>query len=232
MIASLSAYLTDLGRKLIARGLTEGVLLGDWSFQVGSDGYDPMDPTQVLEVDPSLQALLSPIGPRLPLGLVIGNGGGASASLTSEPGVIQINGLSGIPNAVTGKYLSIYGSADPNLNGTWAIRGWIDATSVTINMPLVTAPSAGPLTWEYRKACLFKPNDSACDFHGRLTEAQAVGTEIAEVGIFCRVLIAPTSPSFPLPIGVGQQLLFANSHFPPVTKDANTVINFHVCVQV
>jgi hypothetical protein len=76
------------------------------------------------------------------------------------------------------------------------------------------------------------PNDSAVDFHARLAEADAVGFEIAEVAIFCRVLKVPSVPVFPIPVPLGSQLLFANSHFPPFVKDTNMVANFHICVQV
>ena len=228
----ISAYLTNEARRLITRGLTEGFILGDWSYQVGSGGYDPLDPTQALDVDPAAQALLLPIGTTQPLGNVISTGTGASASLTAEPGVVQIDGLTSITSAVSKRYLSLTGAASTNLNGTWSIRQWLSASSVTVNAPLVTAADAGPLNWEFREFGTLMPNDSAADFHCRLTEPEAAGLEIAEVGIFCRLLKAPEFPAFPLPVPLGAQILFANSHFPPFVKDASMVANLHICVQV
>lgn len=230
-MSSLSAYLTDMGRRLIARGPTEGLVLGDWSFQVGSGGFDPLIPTNVIEVDPSLQALLAPIGSQKPLGFLVDSGAGASVTFLGSD-TLQIDGLVAIPNAVTDKHLTISGAADPNLNGTWPIIGWLSPTSVTISNPLVTISDPGPLNWQLRRSCLIKPNPSAADFHARLVEAEAVGQQLGEVGIFCRLLKAPASPIFPLPISVGQQVLFASSHFPPISKDGMMVVNFHVCVQV
>jgi hypothetical protein len=232
MTQPISAYLTDLARKLIARGLTEGVLLGDWSFQVGSGGYNPLDPTDVLDVDPSLQALLAPIGSPRPLGRVRDSGVGASASLTAENGVIQIDGLLAIPDAVSNRYLTIAGAVSANLNGTWPIRQWLSSTSVAINAPLVTDADAGPLTWELRDLVTFKPNPSASDFHARLSETEEPGVEVAEIAIFCRVLLVPAVTVYPLPVPVGTRILFANAHFTPFIKDTNMVANFHVCVQV
>jgi hypothetical protein len=231
-IGTISAYLTNEARKLIARGLTEGFLLGDWSFQVGSGGYNPLDPTQAIEVDPEAQTLLSPIGVVKPLGNIISFGSGASAVLTSEEGVVQIDGLSSMPVGISNRYLSISGAASDNLNGTWSIRQWLSPTSVTINAPLVTESEPGPLSWGLREFCTLMPNDSAVDFRARLVEADAVGFEIAEVAIFCRVLKVPSVPVFPIPVPLGSQILFANSHFPPFVKDTNMVANFHICVQV
>ena len=232
MVKPISAYLTDEARKLIARGLTEGMLLGDWSFQVGSGGYSPLDPTDVLEVDPALQALLSPVGTRRPLGRIRSSGIAASASLTAEAGVVQIDGLVDIPNAISNRYLTIVGAANDSLNGTWSIRQWLSPTSVLINAPLATEADAGPLVWDFRDLVTFKPNPYAVDFHGRLSDAELSGAEIAEIGIFCRLLTVPAYPIYPLPMPVGTLLLFANSHFPPIIKDPDMVANFHVCVQV
>lgn len=226
----LSAYLTDLARKLIARGLTEGVTLGDWKYQVGSGGYNPLNPTELLDVDPSAQALISPLGTPTPLGVVTEMNLSATATPTGEPGVLQVDGLSNIPEVIARKYLSLY-SSDPAINGTWLIRERLSATSVTVNAVQTEIADPGPFPWELRQDCLLRPNRAATDFRVRLAQTEMVGEQISEVAIFCRIIRSPAILGWPLPIDPGQQFMFANCHFPPVTKDSNTILNLHVCVQ-
>lgn len=227
-IQSISAVLTDYARQLIARGLTEGVVLGDWSFQVGTDGFDSGDPRVAEDVDSSLQVLGAAVGGTRYLGRILSSGFGASAALTAEAGVIQINGLAGIPNAISKRWLRVSGAGSANLNGVWNIREWVSATSVRVNAPLVTALDAGPLGWEFREACMLQPNNKAVSFHGRLlrNDATVDGQELGELGIFCRVIRAPGSPGL-----LGDSLLFANAHHPAVTKAAESVISYHCIVQ-
>jgi hypothetical protein len=227
-IQSISAMLTDRARELVARSLAEDIAFSDWSFQVGTSGFDTLDPTLVDPVDPTLQALVSPVGSALPLGRVTLSGAAASASLTTEAGVIQIDGLAAIPASALSSWLFISGAASSNLNGLWSIRSVLSATSVTINAPLATAADAGPLSWELRESCTWKPNASAASFHGRLIESEAVNLELGEVAIFCRIVRAPiTDPGL-----LGQTVMFANAHHTAMAKNSSMVVNYHVVVQV
>jgi hypothetical protein len=225
---SLSAVLTKVARMLSARAYTEGVVLGDWTFQCGSGGFNNLNPFDITEVDPTLQTLLSPIGDQKPLGRVRSSGSGASA-LNLGNGLVQVEGLVGIP-ATPNRHLTISGAISPNLDGTWAIRERIDDTSVVIYAPLVTN-AGGSLDWEFRDLCIARPNDKATDFHCRLEAADAVGLEIGEVAVFARLIVAPSSPIFPLPVAKGDRFLFAKAHMPPVAKSSEMALNFHVCVQ-
>lgn len=228
IIQSISAVLTDAARHIIARSLAEGITLGDWSFQVGTGGFNLLDPTLAEPVDSSLQNLLAPVGTEMPLGRSLLSGGAASAALTAEPGVIQIDGLSAIPLSAVTKWLTISGAGSPTLNGSWVVRQVLSATSVLVNAPLVTAPDAGPLSWELRESVTLRPNSSAVCFHGRLPETSAAdGLELGEVAIYCRVLRAPADPSLE-----GSSYLFANSHHPAMAKNSQMSVNYYVCVQI
>jgi hypothetical protein len=226
-MAVLSAKLTDYARTMLARGVAEGVLLGDWSFQVGTGGFDPLNPDQVTEVDSNLQALVAPVGGRRELGRVLDSGAGASIALTSTPGILQVNGLV-LPVVTAPRWLSLSGSADPNVNGLWFVSGYEGDFSpfMFISNPLVDAPDAGPLNWELREFCMQYPNPRAVDFHGVLGDSDCNGEDLGEVGIFCRVLRAPTD-SFLL----GQTLMYANCHHVARVKVPESHHGLHVCVQ-
>lgn len=229
IIQSISAGLTDLAREIRARTETEGFLLGDWNFQVGTDGFEGFDPTLATDVDFSLQALGSPAGGTRFLGRVLASGGAAALTpIANSGGLVDVTGLVGIPNSINKRWLRISGSGDVNANGTWVISQWISSTQVYIHNPLLTAPDAGPLSWELREACVLNPNPRAVDFHGRLEAPDATvdDTELGEVGVFCRILKAPSAPSL-----LGTTLLFANSHHPAFAKMAEMTVGYHICVQ-
>jgi len=223
------AYLTDLARMLRARREAEAMVLGDWSFQVGTFGYDTFNPTQALPVDTTLNALVAPVGGSRPLGRVLLSGTGAAVTLTgaSAPGFAIVTGLVGMPATAARRWLRLSGSASPTVNGTWFIGRWLDATSVEIQAPLITADDAGPLTWEFRGVVMLRPNPRATDFHGRVVSPDAAdGMQLSEVGIFGRVLAAPTLPTL-----VGNSFLYACAHHPARTLFTGATLNCHVCIQ-
>ena len=228
IIQSISAGLTDLAREYRARAETEGFLLGDWNFQVGTDGFEVLNPDVATEVDFSLQSLGTPAGSTRYLGRVIGSGVGAVGTpLASSGGQVTVTGLTGIPNSIAKRWLRIFGSADPNMNGTWVVSQFNSSTSVDISNPLLDAAD-NALNWELREACVLGPNPNSVDFHGRLEAPDATvdDLQLGEVGIFCRLLRAPTAPSL-----VGTALLFANSHHPAFAKMAEMTVGYHICVQ-
>lgn len=228
IIQSLDAGLTDLARELRVRGETEGVVFGDWHFQVGTDGFDPLNPDQVTPVDYTLQSLSAPLGGDRYLGRVLSSGAAASVTVLSD-GLVQIDGLSGVPESITNKWVRISGSANANLNGTWIVSERVSATSVLAYNPLADADDLGPLNWELRESCILRPNPRATDFHGRLLapDATADGQQLGQIGVFCRVLQAPSDPSL-----IGTTVLFCVAHYPALGKFAEATINYHVCVQV
>ncbi len=226
LLAGLSAMKTDYARELEARGEAEGVELGDWSFQVGDAGFNPADPEDVTDADPSLQALESPVGGSRPLGLLVSSGGAAALALGSG-GVVTVTGLTGMPESSARRWLRFTGSGDPNVNGSWVIRRWLSATSVEIINPLLAAPAAG-VSWEFRENCVLNPNVRAASFYCRLAPADATvdGTELGEVGIFGRVLRAPTDPAL-----VGAEFLYCVAHMNPVVKVPEMALSRFVTVQ-
>ncbi len=228
-IQSVSALLTDYARSLLGRGLAEGVLLGDWHFQVGTGGFEPLSPDVVTEVDPLAQALVSPVGGNRLLGRVLYSGSGASVSLTDTPGIVQVTGVSvsgGVPEVTANRWLCLSGSASAETNGTWFIGDYVDYNTVQIANPLMTDADAGPLTWEIREFCMQYPNARSVAFQGVLGAGDANGSDLGEVGIFCRVLRAPTDPSL-----VGQTLLYAHTHHVACVKVPQSTIAYHVVVQ-
>ncbi len=228
LIQSVSAGLTDYARELLARGLAEAVLLGDWSFQVGTYGFDPLNPDEVFDVDFALQALNSPVGGTRYLGRVLDSGFGASVALTATPGFLQVNGLTSSTTSMARKWLRLSGSANPLLNGTWVVSARVSATSILISNPMVTTADAGPLSWELREAVAMNPNPRAVDYHGNIMAPDATvdGLELGEVGIFGRVLRAPS-----VPLLVGTSILYAHAHHVALAKFAEMQIGYHCCVQ-
>jgi hypothetical protein len=227
LITGLSALKTDLARKMEARAVAEGVALGDWSFQVGTGGYNPASPDQVTVADPSLQVLVAAVGGSRPLGRLVASGAGAVLT-PSGVGTVVVTGLSGIPDWSPLNWIRVTGSGDANANGTWVIRRWISATSVEIENPLQTVLDAGPRNWEFRQACVGRPNARASSFFARLlkNDATSDGHEYGEIGIFCRVLRAPTDP--PL---VGSPVLYCVAHHVGQVKTPDGVIDRHVVCQ-
>lgn len=203
-------------------------MLGDWSFQVGTYGFDPMDPTDVYDVDFSLQTLTAPVGGTRYLGRVLDSGFGASIALTATPGIVQVNGLTASTNSMARKWLRISGSGNPLVNGTWVVSARVSSTAILISNPMVTAIDAGPLSWELREAVCLNPNPRAIDFHGNIEAPDATvdGLELGEIGIFCRVLRAPSVPGL-----VGTTVMFAHANHPAIAKFAEMYLGQHVCVQ-
>lgn len=228
IIQSIDAGLTDLGRELRVRGETEGLVFGDWTFRVGTDGFGP-GPTDITPVDFSQQALSAPLGNRRSLGRVLDSGAGTATVTVLSDGFVQVDGLSNIPVSIQNRWLTLSGSADPLINGTWVISEYNSATSVNVYNPLATADEATPIDWELRENCLIRPNDKAIDFYGRLPAPDAVTDlqELGQVGVFARVIRAPTEPSL-----VGLSFLFAVAHHPALAKFEELAINYHICVQV
>jgi hypothetical protein len=228
IIQAISAVKTNLGRELDARGLTEGVLLGDWSFQLGEGGAVPLDPTSVVPVDPGAQNLVDPVGGARRLGGVISSGSGAAVAAGSEAGHLVVTGLTAMPMGLARRWL-VLSEGPLKLNGCWAVVRWLSATSVEIHNPLakdgVDLPASG-LGWELRQRCVQQPNPRAVTFDGRLLAGDDNGVEFSEVGIFCRVIRAPADPSLE-----GLSLLYCVAHMPPKVKIPEMVANFHVCVQ-
>jgi len=227
IIQSVSAGLTNLGRELRVRGETEALVLGDWTFQVGTDGFDPMNPDEATDVDFSSQVLSAPVGGTRYLGRVLSSGAAASATVLGD-GLVQVDGLAGIPVSVSNRWIRLSGSADPFVNGTWVLSQFLSPTSVIIYNPLMTASDPGPLNWELREACLLRPNIRAIDFHGRVLAPDATvdNQELGQVGVFARVIKAPTVPSL-----LGLNILFAVAHHPAIAKFEEMAINYHICVQ-
>ena len=228
-VTIISALLTDEARHLRARSETEGVLIGDWYFQVGSGGFNPLTPDEANDVDPTATALISPIGGNRFLGRLLDSNIGASVVLSANPGFLVVNGIA-LPNATSGRWLRLSGSTDPNINGTWVISQWLSASSIEICNPLATAPDAGPLTWEFRERCVQHPNPRSAAFYSRLDvgllTADPNGVELGEVGIFGRVIRSPVDPSL-----LGSSVLYANCHFPSVTKVEQMRANWHIAIQ-
>jgi hypothetical protein len=227
IIQDISAGLTDYARELVARGLAEAVMLGDWSFQVGTYGFDPLAPDETYDVDFTQQTLTAPVGGTRYLGRVVDSGIGVSVALTATPGILQVNGLPSSTISMANKWLRLSGSTNPLLNGTWVVGARVSSTSVYISNPMVTTADAGPLSWELREAVCLRPNPRAIDFHGNIELIDATnGLELGEIGVFCRVLRAPSVPSL-----VGTGLMFAHAHHPAIAKFAEMSLGQHVCVQ-
>jgi hypothetical protein len=222
----IDAGLTDFARQLQSRACAEGVMLGDWSFQVGTDGYDLGTPTLALDVDPSLQVLGAPVGGSRLLGRALASGAAAAVSVVGQ-GILEVSGLAAIPSMVHRRWLSLSGSADPLLNGTWLITSWISANTVRIYNPLASAGDAGPLAWTLRSSVALSPNPRATAFHGKLDTTDVTdGLILGEIGIFGRVLRAPSDPGI-----VGNAFLFATTHHAAIVKTPGVFLTYFICVQ-
>lgn len=221
--------LTDEARKMEARADAEDITLGDWHWQVGTSGFNGGDPTLATAVDPTLQALVAPVGGTRFLGRVLSSGAGATITHTTGfEGIVQVNGLSAMPSNAAHRWLRLSGSGNPAVNGTWLISKWLSATSVLICAPLVVVNDAGPLNWEFREACIFRPNPRARSFHGRLLDTgdAADGLRLGEVGIFCRVIRSSFDPGL-----LGNSLLYSVAHVPARTKVPEGRLSFHCVTQ-
>lgn len=217
------ALLTERAREIRARMHLEAIVLGDWSYEVGDAGINPAEPSVPLPIDPSLQTLGNTVGSGL-LGRVVDSGAGAQLDLVG--GQVQVAGTGLTASTIT-KVLSLSGSADPLINGSWGIAGYEDPNVLIIANPLVTDPDVGPLNWELREASFSKPNERASSFHVRIPAGTLTGEQISEVGIFCRVLrAAPVALAL-----VGQTLLYARTNIPAQAIGARTVFSHHVVVQ-
>lgn len=223
---SIDAGLTNFARQLQARASAEGVMLGDWSFQVGTDGYDMGTPTLAEDVDPSLQVLGAPVGGSRLLGRALTSGAAATVTVLGD-GVLEVSGLVAIPSMIYRRWLSLAGSADPLLNGTWLITAWVSSTTVRIYNPLATSGDSG-LAWTLRSSVALSPNPRATAFHARLETIDATvdGLTLGEIGIFGRVLRAPSDPGI-----VGNAFLFATTHHAAIVKTPGVFLTSYVCVQ-
>jgi hypothetical protein len=220
----LEALKTDLARGLDARGLAEGVMVGDWSFQVGTGGFGPA--LEATTIDPTMQSLISPVGGTRQLGYVLFSGGGASLAAGGTSGLWVVSGLA-VSGSLVGRWLRLSGSANPSVNGLWLISEAIDATSVVISNPLLTTADTG-LAWEVRESCCLRPNGRSASFYCRLAapDASVDGQELGEVGIFGRVLRSPSDTGL-----LGQTVLWAVAHHPAIIKDSEQALTHHVVVQ-
>lgn len=226
--------LTLLARQIRTRARNEVIVLGDWRFQVGEDGFDPMNPDDVIPVDIEEQSLGSPIGGLRHLGLVEEDldtfapisGASAAVAPAATAGYLTVTGLAGIPVHAGRRWLTLSGSADVGKNGLWKISRWISATSVEIYAPLAVGADAGPLAWELRRAVMGRPNARALSFYSRFVDTDLVGETLGEVGIFCRVLRSDTDPDL-----LGQTILFAVGHYPAIIKTNDMFLGRHVVVQ-
>jgi hypothetical protein len=223
----LPSLLTDRARELQAYGLAEGLVLGDFSFQVGTGGFNLLSPLQPLLPSGSQTALLSPVGGSRPLGLEITSGVGATMSATANPGFWQVTGLTGIVPNPYQKTLVLGGSADPLVVGSWVVAQQLSPTSLLIYNPLATT-GATALTWSYRTNAIGLANPRAPSFLARLPapEASTDGLLLGEVGIFCRVIRAPSLPLF-----LGEALLYCVANHAATAKFASQALVRHVCVQ-
>lgn len=226
----VDAMKTDLGRHMDARALAEGVVVADWFFKVGSGGHDTGDPERVEVVDPTLQTMVAAVGSNRYLGLVVSSGSGATVAAGSEAGQLVVSGLSGMSEVNGNRWLRLAGSANTAMNGTWLVSEWLSASSVAIYNPLVESgdlPDAGPMTWELRRRCIQNPNARAAAHYCRiLPGVVAAGTIISEVGVFGRVVRAPSDPSI-----LGTELLYGVAHVAPKIVVPEMTWAMHVCVQ-
>ncbi len=53
VVTDIEARVTDMGRAMLARAITDGTALKIVEMALGSSGYDPSDPTRALWVDPA-----------------------------------------------------------------------------------------------------------------------------------------------------------------------------------
>lgn len=221
------ARMTSLARHLTARAQLEGIGLGDWSYQVGTGGYNLLSPLEALPIDPTEQTLSASVGGDRALGRVLVSGIGASIVPSVNPGFCDVTGLTAVPSLVTTRWLRLSGSADPNINGTWRIGVRTSASAVMIENPLVSISDLGPLNWEIREACVLLPNGRAPDFQARVVGTDPIDDiEIGQVGVFCRVLRSPADPLL-----IGTPLLYARANHPPKIKTSDSAVTWHLCVQ-
>ena len=202
-----------------------GLVMGDWSFKVGSGGFDVLDPVEAIPVDIEATDLDTPLGGTRVLGRTVASGSGASATNLGS-GLVQINGLASVPASAVRKWLHISGSSDTGLNGLWVVRQWISATSVIVYAPLATTV-AGSLAWDLRSNCVMRPNDRSSSFQCvlPLVDATIDGQNLGEVGIFGRVIVDP------LGLSTEQSFLFAIANHAAIFKDSTTKVTHHVVVQ-
>ena len=209
-----------------ALSLTSPIVLGDYSFQVGTGGFDALAPETALPVDPEATGLSTPLDVRRPLGRVVSSGSGASVALVD--GKVVVSGLTGIPDRAVGKWLTLSGSASGDINGTWVINEWVSADTVVLYNPLVEADDAGPLDWEFRTKCTVPVSETATAFHVYLPFPfpELDDNDLGEVAIFARVIHSPS-----IPFIAGQELLLCLVHHPSMVKHDENVISHYVCVQ-
>jgi hypothetical protein len=216
------ALKTILARQYEARGLVEGIVLGDWSFQVGTGGVAPLDPFEVVPVDNENQALEDPVGSVRRPGRIVTTGVAATITAPDSNGLCTVSGLSSIP-VITGRrlWLELSGGAS---DGLWQV-GSTTTTTAVVYAPLATAESG--LTWTLRQNCVLSPSPTSSDFYCSLLQNDALdGEDLSEIGIFCRVLRSPSDISI-----VGDTILYAAAHSIAKVKSADSVMNFHLCTQ-
>lgn len=216
----ISASLADYARDLDALGLTQTMVLGDWSYKVGTGGLDVGDPLLVLPVNPAASDLIAPVGGTRPLGRVRLSGTGAVATATTN-GEVVITGMAGLSGSSQRRWVSV---ATGPMAGTWLVTKIVSPTSCAVFNPLFTGSAT--IAWELREKVLMQVSDTAAAYHAHLAAGDLNGNTFGEVAIFGRVLFAPSQQ--PL---VGLSFVLAIAHHPAKVKHSGKVLNHYVAVQ-
>lgn len=216
---SLNATLTDFAREMDAIALAEPIILGDWSAKVGTGGLDLTDPLATLPINRAASDLIAPVGGARALGRVLTTGTGATATALTNGEVSLANVTSqGSPRA---KWFRVTTGA---LQGTWEVRRWLSSTEAVIYAPLFTGSAS--VNWELRDRVVIRLSATATAFHLHIPSASDNITTFGEIGVFGRVLYAPSRPSL-----VGQPFLLALAHHPAKVKASDVTLNHYLAVQ-
>lgn len=216
---AISAALTDYARELDALSLTQTMVLGDWSYSVGTGGLD-VDPLEVLPVNTAAVGLIAPVGGKRPLGRVRLSGVGATATATTN-GEVVVTGMAGLSGSPRLRWLSV---ASGPLAGTWMVTRYVDTTSLVLFNPLFSGTAT--IAWELRDKVVMPVSSTASAYHAHLAAADLNGNTFGEVAIFGRVLFAPSQQ--PL---VGLAFMLAIAHHPAKIKHSDKVLNHYITVQ-
>ena len=216
---TISAALTNYARDLDALALTQTMVLGDWSYKVGTGGLTG-DPLVVLPVDTNAADLIAPVGGFRPLGRVLLSGAGATAT-AGVNGEVTITGMAGLTGSARQRW--VYVASGP-MTGTWQVRRFVSPTSLVVFNPLFTGSTS--ISWELREKVVMPVSDTAAAYHAHINKDELNTTTFGEIAIFGRVLFAPSQQ--PL---VGLTFMLALAHHPAKIKHVNNVINHYIAVQ-